>query len=175
LIQEVVERMAQGGFVGWFQGPAEFGPRALGNRSILAIPQDEWVKENLNAFTKRRESYRPLAASVIEEEAGKYFEFPWESPVTYLATVARVKDPSAIPGLAFGGNRARVHVVSRDTNRLFHDLLLKVGQQTGRPLVINTSFNAPGEPLVVTPREALRVFYSTGIDVLAMGEFLISK
>jgi carbamoyltransferase len=175
LIQEVVERMAQGAFVGWFQGPAEFGPRALGNRSILALPQDEWVKENLNAFTKRRESYRPLAASVTEEAAGAYFEFPWASPCSYLGTVARVKDPAAIPGLAFGGNRARVHVVSRSANRLFHDLLVRAGQQSGRPLLINTSFNAPGEPLVVTPQEALRVFYSTGIDCLAIGEFLIVK
>ncbi len=175
LVQEVAERLVAGNFVGWVQGPAEFGPRALGNRSILALPADEWVKENLNAFTKRREGFRPLAASVIEENAGEFFEFAWSSPPSYLGTVARVKDPKAIPGLAFAGNRARVHVVSRSANRQFHDLLVRVGQLSGRPLLINTSFNAPGEPLVVTPQEALRVFYSTGIDCLALGEFLISK
>lgn len=175
LIQATAELLANGSFVGWFQGPAELGPRALGNRSILAAPRDEWVKENLNAFTKRRESYRPLAASVTEEVAGELFEFPWPSPATFLGTVARVKDPAAIPGLAFEGDRARVHVVSRANNRLFHELLTRVGQLCGRPLLINTSFNAPGEPLVVTPQEALRVFYSTGIDSLAMGNFLISK
>jgi carbamoyltransferase len=133
------------------------------------------VKENLNAFTKRRESFRPLAASVVEEQAGEFFEFPWPSPVSYLGTVARVKDPGAIPGLAFSGDRARVHVVSRAANRQFHDLLMRCGQVIGRPLLINTSFNAPGEPLVVTPPEALRVFYSTGIDCLALGDFLIGK
>ncbi|SRR5579871_500693 len=175
MIQEVVDKLAAGGIVGWFQGAAEFGPRALGHRSILAAPNDEWVKENLNAFTKRRESFRPLAASVVEEQAGEFFEFPWASPPQFLGTVARVKDPKAIPGLAFSGHRARVHVVSRTANREFHDLLMRCGQTMGRPLLINTSFNAPGEPLVVTPQEALRVFYSTGIDCLALGDFLIGK
>ena len=175
MIQEVSEKLAAGGFVGWFQGAAEFGPRALGNRSILAAPANEWVKENLNAFTKRRESFRPLAASVVEERAGEFFEFPWTSPASFLGTVSRVKDPEAIPGLAFAGNRARVHVVSRTVNRQFHDLLTRVGQVTGRPLLINTSFNAPGEPLVVTPQEALKVFFSTGIDSLVLGDFLITK
>jgi carbamoyltransferase len=175
LVQEVAERLAKGAIVAWFQGPAEIGPRALGNRSILCAPADEWVKENLNAFTKRRESYRPLAASVIEESAAEYFEFPWRSPVTYLGTVARVKDPAAIPGLAFGGNQARVHVVSRQANRPFHELLTRVGQITGRPLLINTSFNTAGDPLVVTPQDALRVFYSTGLDCLALGDFLLAK
>jgi len=187
MIQDVTDKLAGGSFVGWFQGAAEFGPRALGNRSILAAPTDEWVKENLNAFTKRREGFRPLAASVVEERAGEFFEFPWSSPAnpeancawmappSFLGTVARVKDPGAIPGLAFSGHRARVHVVSRAANRQFHDLLMRCGQVIGRPLLINTSFNAPGEPLVVTPQEALRVFYSTGIDCLAMGDFLIGK
>jgi carbamoyltransferase len=175
MIQAVTDKLAAGSFVGWFQGAAEFGPRALGNRSILAAPTDEWVKENLNAFTKRRESFRPLAASVVEEQASEFFEFPWSSPPSFLGTVAKVKDPGAIPGLAFSGNRARVHVVSRTANRQFHDLLMRCGQVIGRPLLINTSFNAPGEPLVVTPQEALRVFYSTGIDCMALGDFLIGK
>jgi len=180
MIQEISEKLAAGSFVGWFQGAAEFGPRALGNRSILAAPANEWVKENLNAFTKRRESFRPLAASVVEEQAGEFFEFPWSSPggtspPSFLGTVSRVKDPEAIPGLAFAGNRARVHVVSRAVNRQFHELLMRVGQVTGRPLLINTSFNAPGEPLVVSPQEALKVFFSTGIDALVLGDFLITK
>ncbi len=175
MTQEVSDRLADGQIVAWFQGAAEFGPRALGNRSILAAPTNEWVKENLNKFTKRREGFRPLAASVIEESAADLFEFPWSSPPTFLGTVSRVRDRDAIPGLAFAGDRARVHVVSRAANRPFHDLLTRVGQLTGRPLVINTSFNAPGEPLVVTPQEALRVFFSTGIDSLSLGDFLITK
>ena len=175
MIQEVADRLAAGNIVGWFQGAAEFGPRALGNRSILAAPNNEWVKENLNKFTKRREGFRPLAASVVEEAADELFEFPWASPPTFLGSVSRVKDVNAIPGLAFAGNRARVHVVSRTANRPFHDLLTRIGQVTEHPLLINTSFNAPGEPLVVTPQEALRVFFSTGIDSLALGDFLITK
>lgn len=175
MVQEVADRLAEGRFVGWFQGAAEFGPRALGNRSILAAPADEWVKENLNAFTKRRESFRPLAASIVEEEAATYFDFPWTSPPSFLGSVSRVKDPGAIPGLAFAGNQARVHVVTRAANRPFHELLTRVGQVTGRSLLINTSFNAPGEPLVVSPADALKVFFSTGIDVLILGDFLISK
>jgi len=174
LVTTVAELLAGGSFVGWFQGAAEFGPRALGHRSILAAPRDHWVKENLNAYTKRREQFRPLAASVTEEAAQDYFEYRWPAPVAYLA-VARVKDAASVPGLAFAGDRARIHVVSRAANKYYHELLTRVGQLTGHPVLINTSFNEPGAPLAATPGEALRVFYSSGIDVLAIGNFLIAK
>jgi carbamoyltransferase len=174
-VETVAQLLAEGLFVGWFQGAAEFGPRALGNRSILAAPRDHWVKENLNAYTKRREAFRPLAASVIEEDAARYFEYRWPDAAGYLATLARVKDPNSIPGLAFQGNRARIQIVTRAANRYYHDLLTRMGQLTGHPILINTSFNEPGAPLAATPGEALRVFYSSGIDVLALGNFLIRK
>ncbi len=175
LVQAVAELLAEGSFVGWFQGAAEFGPRALGHRSILAAPRDHWVKENLNAYTKRREPFRPLAASVTEEAAARYFDYRWPAPAAYLASVARVKDAGSIPGLAFAGNRARIHVVARAANKPYHELLTRVGQLTGHPVLINTSFNEPGAPLAATPGEALRVFYSSGVDALAIGNFLIHK
>ncbi|MGH8247548.1 MAG: carbamoyltransferase C-terminal domain-containing protein, partial [Gammaproteobacteria bacterium] len=175
LIQAVAELLDKGSFVGWFQGAAEFGPRALGHRSILAAPRDQWVKENLNAYTKRRERFRPLAASVTEEDAPRYFEYRWPATAAYLASVARVKDAEIIPGLAFAGDRARIHTVSRAANRNYHDLLLRVRELTGHPVLINTSFNEPGAPLAATPGEALRVFYSSGVDALAIGNFLITK
>ena len=175
MVEAVAQLLAGGLFVGWFQGAAEFGPRALGNRSILAAPRDHWVKENLNAYTKRREAFRPLAASVTEELAARYFDYRWPAPVAYLATVARVKDPGCIPGLAFNGDRARIHVVSRAANKYYHELLTRVGQLTGHPVLINTSFNEPGAPLAATPGEALRVFYSSGIDALSLCPFLIRK
>jgi len=175
MVEAVAELLNEGLFVGWFQGAAEFGPRALGHRSILAVPRDHWVKENLNAYTKRREAFRPLAASVTEEAAPKYFDYRWAAPAAYLATVARVKDAEATPGLAFQGDRARIQVVSRASNKYFHKLLTRVGQFTGHPVLINTSFNQPGAPLAATPGEALRVFYSSGIDALAIGNFLIRK
>lgn len=175
LVTAVAELLAGGSFVGWFQGAAEFGPRALGHRSILAAPRDHWVKENLNAYTKRRERFRPLAASVTEEAASGYFEYRWPAPAAYLASVARVKDAASIPGLAFAGDRARIHVVSRAANKYYHELLTRVGQITGHPVLINTSFNEPGAPLAATPGEALRVFYSSGVDALAIGNFLIAK
>ncbi len=175
IVDTVAALLAEGLFVGWFQGAAEFGPRALGNRSILAAPKDHWVKENLNAYTKRREAFRPLAASVTEEAASRYFDYRWPAAAGYLATLARVKDPNSIPGLAFQGNRARVQVVTRAANKYYHDLLTRVGQLTGHPILINTSFNEPGAPLAATPGEALRVFYSSGIDALALGNFLVRK
>jgi carbamoyltransferase len=175
LVSAVAELLVEGLFVGWFQGAAEFGPRALGNRSILAVPKDHWVMENLNAYTKRREAFRPLAVSVTEEAAPSYFDYPWPAPAFYLATVARVKDPTSIPGLSFAGSRVRIHVVARSANRGYHELLSRVGQATGHPVLINTSFNEPGAPLAVTPGDALRVFYSSGVDALAIGNFLIRK
>ncbi len=175
LVGAVAELLAGGSFVGWFQGAAEFGPRALGHRSVLAAPRDHWVKENLNAYTKRREPFRPLAASVTEEAAARYFDYRWPAPAAYLASVARVKDAASVPGLAFAGDRARIHVVPRAGNKHYHELLTRVGELTGHPVLINTSFNEPGAPLAATPSEALRVFYSSGVDALAIGNFLIQK
>ncbi|OFW05340.1 MAG: hypothetical protein A3G20_00625 [Acidobacteria bacterium RIFCSPLOWO2_12_FULL_59_11] len=185
LVAATVEALRQDHIVGWFQGRAEFGPRALGARSILASPLGPYVNENLNDYVKHREKFRPFAASVTEEQAGEFFEF---GPMArYLASVGRVnpayqdtfasnllphrqeEQDSASPG------RIRVHVVDRQTNPLFGELLDAFGKATGLPVLFNTSFNLFGEPLVCSPRDAVRSFYCSGIDHLIIGNFSLSK
>ena len=185
LVATAVEALRQDHIVGWFQGRAEFGPRALGARSILASPLGPYVNENLNDYVKHREKFRPFAASVTEERAGEFFEF---GPMArYLASVGRVnpayqdtfasnllphrqeEQDSVSPG------RIRVHVVDRQTNPLFGELLDAFGKATGLPVLFNTSFNLFGEPLVCSPRDAVRSFYCSGIDHLIIGNFSLSK
>ena len=160
----------------WFQGRTEFGPRSLGARSILANPLLDYTKENLNLFVKHRENYRPFAASVPEERADEFFENC--GPLSkFLLTVSRVRAEKRhlIPAAWFADGLARVHIVSRKTNPLFWRLLNKFGEKTGVPVLVNTSFNLFGEPIVCTPREAVRSFYCSGIDALVINQFLIQK
>ncbi len=176
LLDEIVKLLQPGNIVAWFQGRAEFGPRSLGARSILANPLLGYTKENLNLFIKHRENYRPFAASVPEERAEEFFENC--SPLSkFLLTVSRVRDEKRhlIPAAWFADGMARVHTVSRKTNPLFWRLLNKFGEQTGIPMLVNTSFNLFGEPIVCTPREAVRSFYCSGIDALVINRFLIQK
>jgi carbamoyltransferase len=175
LIAEVARLLAQGRITGWFRGAMEFGPRALGARSILASPTSELMRENLNTYIKHREDYRPFSASVPEERAAEFFE---PSALTeFLQGVSRVREEkrSLIPAAVFGQNLVRVHSVNRKTNPGFWKLLMKFGEATGVPVLLNTSFNLFGEPVVSTPREAVRGFYCSGIDCLAIGNFLIKK
>jgi carbamoyltransferase len=176
LLSEVVELLHQGNIVAWFQGRAEFGPRSLGGRSILASPQQEYMKENLNLFVKHREAFRPFAASIPEERVAEFFEHC--GPLSrFLITVSRVKAEKRhlIPAAWFGDGMARVHTVSRKTNPLFWRLLNKFGEKTGVPILLNTSFNLFGEPIVCTPREAVRGYYCSGIDALVINRFLLQK
>ncbi len=176
LLDEIVKLLNQGSIVAWFQGRAEFGPRSLGARSILASPLLDYTKENLNLFVKHRETYRPFAASVPEERAQDFFEDC--SPLSrFLITVSRVRDDkrSLIPAAWFSDGMARVHTVSRKTNPLFWRLLDKFGEKTGVPVLVNTSFNLFGEPIVCTPREAVRSYYCSGIDALVINRFIIQK
>lgn len=196
IVKAGVEILQQNRILGWFQGRAEFGPRALGSRSILASPLGPYVNENLNQYVKHREKFRPFAASVIEERAAEFFEF---GPMArFLATVGRVKpahrqtfasnlltgraaeDGPALPGQVAGGQereatRIRVHTVSRKTNPLFWELLNAFGRASGVPVLFNTSFNLFGEPLVCSPRDAVRSFYCSGIDDMIIGNFLLNK
>lgn len=175
LISEAARLLAQGRIAGWFRGAMEFGPRTLGARSILASPTSEMMRDNLNIYIKRREDYRPFSAAVPEERAGDFFE---PSALTdFLQGVSRVKEGSQqlIPAAVFGNGLVRVHTVSRKTNPSFWKLLVKFGEMTGVPVLLNTSFNLFGEPVVSTPREAVRGFYCSGIDCLAIGNFLIKK
>jgi len=187
LIHAAVQALCQDQILGWFEGRAEFGPRALGARSILASPLGRYVNENLNHFVKHREKFRPFAASVTAERAGEFFEFHESS--RFLASVGRVKpahrktfESNLLPDrLADGAEpaaeptRIRVHVVEQKSHPLFWELLDSFGKATGVPVLFNTSFNLFGEPLVCSPRDAVRSFYCSGIDHLVVGHFSVSK
>jgi carbamoyltransferase len=161
--------------IAWMQGRMEFGPRALGNRSILASPLNPYSTENLNIYIKHREPFRKFAASVPEEMAGEYFEAGPNA--RYLATVGSVRAPyrKTFEAALQGESAVRVHTVRREDNPLYHQLLHAAGKATGLPVLYNTSFNLFGDPLVCTPRDAVRSFYSSGVDALFVGNFVIEK
>jgi carbamoyltransferase len=161
--------------IAWMHGRTEFGPRALGNRSILASPLNPYSTENLNVFIKHREPFRKFAASVPEEVVGDYFEVGPNA--RFLATVGRVRPQhrKLFETAVLGDGLVRVHTVRRDENPLFWELLQATGKVTGLPVLYNTSFNLFGDPLVSTPRDAVRSFYSSGIDALFAGNFFLEK
>jgi carbamoyltransferase len=167
--------LAQGQIVGWFQGRMEFGPRALGNRSILADPRDATMKDRINAAVKFREPFRPFAPSVPEERSGDYFAEVGGSPFMLRVTQVKPGLAAVIPAVTHVDGSARLHTVSRAVNPLFHDLLQRFGARTGVPVLLNTSFNVKGEPIVCTPREAIACFYNSGLDALILDRFLLQK
>jgi carbamoyltransferase len=176
LLDEVSRLLYQGNIVGWFQGRAEFGPRSLGARSILATPLLGHMKENLNLYVKHRETSRPFAASVPEERAEEFFEKC--SPLSrFLLSVSHVRNEMRhlIPAAWFSDGMARVHTVNRKINPLYWRLLNKFGEKSGVPVLVNTSFNLFGEPIVCTPREAVRSYCCSGMDALVINRFLIQK
>ncbi len=175
LIDTAVEQLNEQRIVAWMHGRMEFGPRALGNRSILASPLDPYSTENLNTYIKHREGFRKFAASVPAELAAEYFEVGPNA--RFLATVGRVRPQhrARFESAALAGDLIRVHVVSRDDNPLYWKLLHAAGRSTGLPVLYNTSFNLFGEPLVCTPRDAVRSFYSSGIDAMFVGHFFLQK
>ncbi|MBV9268571.1 MAG: hypothetical protein JO061_20550 [Acidobacteriaceae bacterium] len=175
LISESVRALNENKIVAWMQGRMEFGPRALGNRSILASPLNPYSTENLNVYIKHRESFRKFAASVPEEVADKYFEVGPNA--RFLATVGHVKPEhrDTFSAAILGDELIRVHTVRKEENPLYHALLTAAGAATGLPVLYNTSFNLFGDPLVCTPRDAVRSFYSSGIDHLFAGAFSLEK
>jgi carbamoyltransferase len=175
LVESAVREIDNQKIIAWMQGRMEFGPRALGNRSILASPLNSYSTENLNIFIKHREPFRKFAASVPAEVAGEYFEVGPNA--RYLATVGRVRPQhrKTFESAVLGNDLVRVHTVSADDNPLYHRLLHAAGKTTGLPVLYNTSFNLFGDPLVCTPRDAVRSFYSSGIDALFVGNFLLEK
>jgi carbamoyltransferase len=156
-------------------GRMEFGPRALGNRSILASPLDAYAAVNLNAFIKHREPFRKFAASVPAELANEYFECGPNA--RFLATAGRVRPAhrGRFASAVLNGDLVRVHTVSHEDNPLYWKLLHAAGEATGLPVLYNTSFNLFSEPLVCTPRDAVRSFYSSGIDAMFVGNFFLQK
>ena len=175
VIDQAVGALDEHKIIAWMQDRMEFGPRALGNRSILASPRDPYASENLNTFIKHREGFRKFAASVPAELAGEYFEVGENA--RHLATVGRVKPAyrAALGSALLSGDRVRVHTVSATANPLYHRLLHAAGKASGLPVLYNTSFNLFGDPLVCTPRDAARSFYSSGIDAMFVGMFLLEK
>jgi carbamoyltransferase len=172
----VAELLSHGSIVGWFQGAMEFGPRALGNRSLLADPRDPNMREILNRKVKHREPFRPLAPSVLAEEADRWFAIQkptCASDFMLMAYPARVEVRERIPAVVHVDGTSRIQTVRRETNSRYYDLIAAFFRLIGVPLVLNTSFNE-SEPIVCTPRDAVDTLMKTGIDYLAIGDFLCS-
>ncbi len=174
LVETIARALAEGKIVGLFQGRMEFGPRALGNRSILADPRRPEMKDILNRRVKNRESFRPFAPSIVEEAVGEYFEQTHPSPFMLMAYPARPEKRALIPAALHVDGTGRVHTVSRTVNPLFWEILVRFERLTGVPVLINTSFNE-NEPIVCHPEDALRCFQRTRMDLLAIGPYLVKK
>lgn len=195
LIERTALALADGAAVGWMQGRMEFGPRALGGRSILADPRSPIMQKQLNLKVKYRESFRPFAPSILEEHVSEWFEHDGESP--YMLLVADVKKihriqpeteeqelfgieklnlpRSTIPAVTHVDYSARIQTVSKQTTPVYYELISRFFAITGYPMLINTSFNVRGEPIVCTPQDAYRCFMGTDLDVLAVGNFFLTK
>ncbi len=195
LVERCAEDLAQGKALGWFQGRMEFGPRALGNRSILGDPRSPTMQKTLNLKVKYRESFRPFAPSVLRERVSDYFEIDADSP--YMLLVADIVESrrremtaaerglfgidklnvprSDIPAVTHVDYSARIQTVHAQTNARYHALLTAFEQKTGCPVLVNTSFNVRGEPIVGSPEDAFRCFMGTELDALAIGNFYMDK
>ena len=193
LIEKTAEFLSNDKIVGWFQGRMEFGPRALGGRSIIANPRSENMQKNLNLKVKFRESFRPFAPSILEDETNYWFELDVNSP--YMLLVAKVKDKikmneqqnnlfgidklnikrSEIPAVTHIDYSARIQTVNKKNNHIFYNLLSKFKNKTGCPILINTSFNVRGEPIVNSPTDAFKCFMGTDIDFLVIGNYILDK
>ena len=195
LIDQVAEDLSKEKAVGWFQGRMEFGPRALGNRSILADPRSEAMQKNLNLKVKYRESFRPFAPSILKDDLSEWFEMNNESP--YMLFVSNVKKDkiieltteqkkkfgiellnikkSSIPAVTHVDYSARIQTVTEESNKRYFNLIKKFKEKTNCPVLVNTSFNIRGEPIVNTPEDAYKCFMGTELDVLAVGNCYIEK
>ncbi len=180
LIEQVIDRLQKGQVVGWFQGRFEWGPRALGNRSILADPRRAEMKDIVNVKIKFREPFRPFAPSVLAERASEYFQLldsPRHYPARFMLYVVDVKDAKRdlIPSVTQVDGTARLQTVTKEVTPRYYQLIEAFGQATGIPIILNTSFNLKGEPIVNTPHEALHTFSQSGMDALVLGNYLIEK
>jgi carbamoyltransferase len=178
LIDLVVEALISQKVVGWFQGRFEWGPRALGNRSILADPRDEKMKDMVNIKIKFREPFRPFAPSVLSQKAGEFFDLGKSLntyPLRFMLYALPVKKKDLIPAVTHIDGTSRIQIVDKETNPLFYRLLERFYQQTGIPLLLNTSFNLKGEPIVNSPAEAFATFSKSEMDMLILGNFILVK
>jgi carbamoyltransferase len=174
LTRTTAQAIADGKIVGWFQGRAEFGPRALGNRSIVVDPRRADMKDILNARIKKREPFRPFAPSILEEHVGEYFEQTHPSPTMLMVYQVRKEKQSVIPAVTHVDGSGRLQTVARHENPRYHQLIRDFGHLTGVPVVLNTSFNED-EPIVCTPQEAINCFQRTRLDVLVLGDYIVER
>ena len=195
LINQTSEKLSNEKVIGWFQGRMEFGPRALGGRSILGDPRSTKMQKTLNLKIKYRESFRPFAPSILKEDLSNWFDINVESP--YMLLVANIKlakqimmtdqqkklfgidklnvKKSEIPAVTHIDYSARIQTVKRDTNIRYYDLISKFKEKTNCPLIVNTSFNVRGEPIVNTPTDAFNCFMGTDLDFLVIGNSILDK
>jgi len=173
LLEKTTKLISEQNVVGWYQGRLEWGPRALGNRSILADPRNAKMKDILNEKIKHRESFRPFAPSILEEYASDYFELDIPSP--YMLLVAKVKKPEKIPAVTHVDGTGRLQTVSKQSNVLYYDLINEFYKLTDVPVLINTSMNVRGEPIVNTPEEAFDMLLKTDMDYIVMGNCIVGK
>jgi carbamoyltransferase len=175
LVERTAARLADGKIIGWFQGGAEFGPRALGNRSILTRPFPADMKDYLNSRVKFREEFRPFAPAVLYDHTNDFFEIKQESPHMLIACQATYKAKMEIPATVHVDDSCRVQTVKLENNKRFFKLLSAFYAQTGCPALLNTSFNVKGQPIVNTPLQAIDCYLSTNIDCLVMGDYFVEK
>lgn len=173
----VADRLTEGSIVGVFDGRSEFGPRALGNRSIIADPRDPKMKDRVNENIKFREEYRPFAPTVLREHYDEYFDSSWELPCEYmiLAQPVEIESEERIPAVTHVNETARLQTVSQSDNELFYNIIDRFYQETGVPVVLNTSFNLSGEPIVEKPVDAIDTFLRSGLDTLVLGGNVVEK
>ena len=175
IYQETASELKNGKIIGWFQGSAEFGPRALGNRSILTSPFPKSMKDYLNSRVKFREDFRPFAPAILYEHSKEYFLLDQESPHMLIAVKVKEDKIEKIPAVVHIDNTARVQTVTKENNFRFRKLLESFYQITKCPVLLNTSFNVKGQPIVNTPEDAIKCFLNTNIDVLVLGDYIITK
>jgi carbamoyltransferase len=174
---EAAKLIRDGRVLGWYRGRMEFGPRALGHRSILADPGHVEMRDRINAMVKMREAFRPFAPAVSLEQVQDWFEVPkgFELPYMIMTADVRKEHRATLPAITHVNGSARVQTVSNQDNCEFHVLLEEVGKVTGREMVLNTSFNVKGQPIVNTPREAIDTFLGTGIEYLFLENILVRR
>lgn len=173
MLAEVVSNLAEGKVIGWYNGRMEFGPRALGARSILADPRRPEMRDLINSMVKKREGFRPFAPAVLNDHREEHFELDHESP--FMLETCQVKSNLQLPAITHVDNSARVQTVSAKTNPRFARLLEKFNELTGCPILLNTSFNVKDEPIVCSPEDAINSFITTNIDCLVLQDFLLIK
>ncbi len=175
IFRETAEELSKGKIIGWFQGAAEFGPRALGNRSILCKPYPAEMKDYLNNQVKFRESFRPFAPAILSEYQRDFFEINQDSFHMLIASKVKEDKKGTIPAVVHVDRSARVQTVNENSNKKFYNLLKEFNNLTNIPVLLNTSFNVKGQPIVNNPRDAIETFKKTKIDVLSIGNFLLKK